>query len=115
MQAFQQKYKQVRTVEDQRFGKVTIYRCNQNANDFVFTMTRTFQNEAKQKQYVKEVLMRDQMGENELKGKIRAYHSVNQSGLCGNIMSVTLIVDYFELNLEQEVRRRAKDNNKFEE
>ena len=30
-------------------------------------------------------------------------------------MSVTLIVDYYELNLEQEVRRRAKDNNRFEE
>jgi hypothetical protein len=78
-------------------------------------MTRTFQNESKQKQYVKELLLRDQMGDNDLKARIRAYHSVNQSGLCGNNMSVTLVVDHFERNLEQEVKRRAKNNNRFEE
>lgn len=55
------------------------------------------------------------MGDNGLKARVIAYHSVNQSGLCGNNMSVTLVVDYYELNLEQEVRRRAKDNNRFEE
>lgn len=64
---------------------------------------------------MKEVLLRDQMGYNDLKARIRAYHSVTQSGMCGNNMSVTLIVDFFELHLDQEVRRRAKDNNRFEE
>lgn len=35
--------------------------------------------------------------------------------MCGSTLSVTLFVDYFELSLENEIKRRAKDNNKFEE
>lgn len=64
---------------------------------------------------MKELLLRDEMGENQLKGKIRAYHSITNKGMCGSNLSVTLIVDYFELSLENEIKRRAKDNNRFEE
>jgi len=55
------------------------------------------------------------MGENQLKAKIRAYHSITNQGMCGSTLSVTLIVDYFELSLDHEIKRRAKDNNRFEE
>lgn len=55
------------------------------------------------------------MGENELKAKIRAYHSITNQGMCGSNLSVTLIIDFFELSLENEIKRRAKDNNRFEE
>lgn len=55
------------------------------------------------------------MGENALKSRIRAFHSITQQGMCGSNMSVTLIVDYYELTLDSEVKRRAKDNNRFEE
>ncbi len=35
--------------------------------------------------------------------------------MCGSSLSVTLFVDYFEASLENEIKRRAKDNNRFEE
>lgn len=35
--------------------------------------------------------------------------------MCGSTLSVTLFVDYFEASLENEIKRRAKDNNRFEE
>lgn len=74
MKEFHKKYKQVRSTNDERFGKVSIYKSHQNEKDLVFTIVKNFQAEKQQKDYVKELLLRDQMGENQLKTKIRAYH-----------------------------------------
>lgn len=115
MKEFHKSYKQVRSTHDERFGKVNIYRSVGDEKDLVFTIEKRFQHEKQQKEYLRELLLRDQMGENQLKAKIRAYHSVTNQNMCGSTLSVTLIVDYFELSLDNEVKRRAKDNNRFEE
>lgn len=115
MKEFHKEYKQVKSTTDERFGKVSIYRSNSDKTDLVFTITKNFQSERQQKDYLKELLLRDQMGENQLKSKIRAYHSVTNQGMCGSTLSVTLIVDYFELSLENEIKRRASKDNRFEE
>lgn len=115
MKEFNRSYKQVQSTHDHRFGKITVYKSLSDQKDLVFTIEKRFQSEKQQKEYLKELLLRDHMGENQLKAKIRAYHSVCNQNMCGSSISVTLIVDYYELSLEHEVRRRAKDNNRFEE
>lgn len=45
MKEFHTSYKQVRITNDERFGKVSIYKSLTNAKDLVFTIVKNFQSE----------------------------------------------------------------------
>eukprot|EP01016_Furgasonia_blochmanni_P019795 TRINITY_DN22062_c0_g1_i1.p3 TRINITY_DN22062_c0_g1~~TRINITY_DN22062_c0_g1_i1.p3 ORF type:complete len:148 (+),score=75.13 TRINITY_DN22062_c0_g1_i1:64-507(+) len=91
--------------DDQRFGQIKIFK-NKNNGHLVLQKTKICQDERERDGYIAQIKRRQNVDHKNV-FRVYGYNVVNQSEMCGEFYQVNLYADYFEIDLEGEIRKRA--------